>query len=567
MGYINTVNQAGTKYKINDAKEIARGGEGIIYEIDSHLVAKIYHDGIEPLNQAKFDFLKKLDKNLFIAPQELLFNSKSKVVGFIMEYLDSNFYPLSSLYTKSFCAAHGVDKKVKVKIIESLIKAVDYAHKMKVVIGDLNCFNIMVNNNGDIKLIDTDSYQVPGFYHSGRLLDDIRDYYYQGRVDENSDCYALSILSFNLLAFTHPFKGIHKKYMKISDRIIHKIPVFANDPELIVPKCYEPINDINLMGQYKRFYLNGERFLMSLSDINANMLIIAINQPSLIKKYEQEDLVITALSGDIFVKNVFCTETKLIIETESDFLIYDAKNKGYVSMVDTVSKANYDQVFVGKTNILFRKDKQLFVHTGVGKFTELTSFIFPEKYIFKQYEDILVVIDYDKMTKIFIDEVFGGIIKFTTMSVFGKGFQSYKGLVYNSGGKQLVFYNESGKEMSSVTLPVKIQDMYQNKNIGIIEYVEKKEIKYKFFKIKDLKISVSQNEIDYWSEFAFRLDKDGEGFIFKPVDDAIKIIRTQDFAEVSELKCDLVSSQSVLRNTNSGLVLLEDGKAWLLNKK
>ncbi|HEY9705002.1 MAG TPA: hypothetical protein V6C58_21365, partial [Allocoleopsis sp.] len=70
-----------------------------------------------------------------------------------------------------------------------------------------------------------------------------------------------------------------------------------------------------------------------------------------------------------------------------------------------------------------------------------------------------------------------------------------------------------------------------------------------------------------WSEFAFRTDKDGEGFIFMPADDAIKIVRTQDFAEVSELKCNLVSSDSVLRNTNSGLVLLDNGKVWLLNKK
>ena len=424
MGYINAVNQSGKKYRINDVKEIARGGEGIIYELDNNTVAKMYHDGIDPLNQAKFDFLKKLDKNLFIAPQELLFDSKSIVKGFTMEYLDNTFYPLSNLFTKSFCASHNVDKKVKLKAIESLIKALDYAHRMKVVVGDLNCFNIMVNNAGDIKLIDTDSYQVPGFHHSGRLLDDIRDYFYQGRVDEKSDFYALSILSFNMLSFTHPFKGIHKQYMKLSDRIIHKIPVFATDPDLIVPKCYEPIQDPNLMGQYKRFYMNGERFLMSLSDINANLVVIAVNQPSLIKKYQQDDLIITSISGDIVVKNLFCTDTRMVIETEKDFMIYDTKNKGYVTLSDTISKSGYDQVFVGNRNILFKKDSNLFVYNSNGTITQITSFVFPDKYIHKQYEDILVVIDYDNMYKIFIDDVFGTVVKMTTVSVFGKGFQS-----------------------------------------------------------------------------------------------------------------------------------------------
>lgn len=567
MSFLNVVNQGGKKYKINLNHEIARGGEGAIYELDNNLVAKIYHDGIEPLNQSKFDFLKKLDKTLFIAPQELLFDSKSKVKGFAMEYLDNSFYPISSLFTKSFCASHNIDKKVKLKSIENIIKAIDYAHKMKVVIGDLNCFNIMVNNKGDIKLIDTDSYQVPGFHHSGRLLDDIRDYFYQGRIDENSDYYALSILSFNMLSFTHPFKGIHKQYMKLSDRIIHKIPVFVNDPELIVPKCYEPINDTNLMGQFKRFYLNGERFLMSLSDINANLIVLAANQPSLIKKYEQGDLIITSVSGDIIIKNVFCTETKMVLETENDFLIYDSKNKGYVNLTDTISKKDYDQIFVGNKNVLLRRDKNLFIYHGIGKVVQLTSFVLPDKFILKQYEDILMVIDYDNMYKIFIDDVFGSVIKLITINVFGKGFQSYRSLIYNSGGKQNIFYNESGKDISIVNLPVKIQDLYQNKNIGIIQYVEKKQIKYKFFKIKDLKLNVSQNEMSNWTDFAFRAEKDGEGFIFMPDDNKIMVIRSQDFAEISSMKCDLVSSESTIRSTNAGLALFDNGKVWLLNKK
>jgi hypothetical protein len=458
---------------------------------------------------------------------------------------------------------------VKLKVIDNLIKAVDYAHKMKVVIGDLNCFNIMVNNHGDIKLIDTDSYQVPGFAHSGRLLDDIRDYYYQGRVDENSDCYALSILSFNMLSFTHPFKGIHKKYMKMMDRIIHKIPIFVTDPDLIIPKCYEPISDPNLMNQFKKCYLNGERFLISLSDINANLIVIAVNQPSLVKKYEQHDLIITNVSGDVVIKSIFCSETRLVLETNSDFLVYDAKNKGYVSLIDTVSKTDYEQVFVGKKNILFRKGSHLFVHNGVRNFTKITSWSLPEnnKYIFKQYDDIILVVDYDNMYKVFIDDAFGSIIKFTTTSAFGRGFQNYRSMIYNSGGKQNIFYNESGRDISIVNLPVKIQDLYQQRNVGMIQYLEKKDVKYKFFKVKDMKMHVSQNEIPQWSDFAYRFEKDGEGFIFMPVDDAIKIIRTQDFAEISELKCDLVSAQSVLRNTNSGLILHEDGKVWLLNKK
>ena len=179
----------------------------------------------------------------------------------------------------------------------------------------------------------------------------------------------------------------------------------------------------------------------------------------------------------------------------------------------------------------------------------------------------MVVIDYDKMTKIFIDECYGSIVKVVNTNVYGKGFQSYNSLIYSAGGKQNIFYNESGNEVSIVNLSFKIQDLYQDKNIGIIQYIENKEIKYKFFKIRNLKISVSQNTIDNWSNFAFRGDKDGEGFLFVPVDDAITILRTQDFAEISEMKCGLVSTNSIIKNTDSGLILFENSKVWLLNKK
>jgi serine/threonine protein kinase len=567
MSFINVISQNGKKYKINLNREIARGGEGVIYELDTATVAKVYHDGIVPINQKKFDFIKKLDKKYFIAPEELLFDAKSKVVGFTMSYLGSEFFPLSNIFTKSFCTAHNIDKKVKLKIIESLIKALEYAHSLKIVIGDLNCFNIMINNQGDIKMIDTDSYEVPGIVHSGRLLDDIRDYLYQGRIDEKSDCFALSILAFNMLAFTHPFKGIHKQYLKLADRMIHKAPIFVNDPDLKVPKCYEPIQDKNFMSQFERFYLKGERFLLSLSDVNPHLVVLTVNNPSAVKTYDQGDLLITNIASNCGIKQIMATNTLLVIETDTDFKVYDSRNKGYVTLSDNISKTDYDKIFVGKKNILLKKDKNLFVYHGKGKVTKITSFEFPDTYILKQYEDMIVVIDYDNMYKIFIDEVMGSIIKISQMSVYGKGFQSYNSLVYNSGGKQNIFYNESGKEMSIVNLPIRIRDLKQQDTVGVLEFDEKQATKYKLFKIKDSKIHISSSELPGWTNFCYRKTEGAEGFVFVPVDDAIKIYRTQDFAEISEMKCDLVTSESTLKNTNAGIVLLEDDKVWLLNKK
>jgi serine/threonine protein kinase len=357
---IQAVAKRGT-INIDPAKEINQGGEGTVYEIDSDTVAKIYHPGVNPISIKKFQFLSGLDPNYFVAPIELLYDTKGIVIGYTMKYIDQSFFPLSNLYNKKFCQTNKIDKKIKMKVIEKLIAAVKYAHKENVVIGDLNPFNILVNDKGVIKLIDTDSYQTPGFPHSHILMDEIRDYLYQGRVSKDSDFFALSILSFNMLAFLHPFKGIHKTYKKIGDRMIHKLPVFTNNPDIKIPKCYEPIQDNNFMSQFKKLYLQGERFLLSLTGVDNSLIATSpLKKPSLVKKYEQDDLIITMITQSETVVNVNFTDDLGVIETNSSFLIYDVKNKGYVTQKHRISKSEYDKAFVGNNNILLKKGKEIY---------------------------------------------------------------------------------------------------------------------------------------------------------------------------------------------------------------
>lgn len=570
MSFINVTSGSGVKYRIDAAKQVGQGGEGVIYDIGNDIVAKIYHDGIEVLQQNKFDYLNKLDKNLFICPLELLYNGigKSKnVVGFTMPYLKPEYFPLTNLYTKSFCNTNNIDNKIKLLVIDNLIKAVEYAHSMKIVIGDLNCLNIMVNNQGSIKLIDTDSYQTPGFKHSGRLLEDIRDFLYQGHINAESDFFALSVLTFNMLAYIHPFKGIHKQYLKIGDRMIHKMPVFTDVQNLKLPKCYEPIQDINLMSQFEKLYLKGERFIMSLNKAIASNITMVAAKPVLIKQYTQDQLTITNISGTQKPINVYCSESVLIIETLEDFIIYSAKNKSYVTIQDTVSKKDYEQVFLGEKNLFFKKNEHLFLYNSPGKFVKITSFSFPVQHLTQQYGNILLVVSHDNMSKLYLDEAIGGVVKSSITSVFGKGFKKYNSLIYNSGGRQNLFYNPRNIETSMISLPIKTEDLYQNKNVGIVQYLNNEIIKYKFFKIKDLKITFAKDEILSHCNFAFKQNQDGEGMIFVPADDKILCIRSQDFAQISELKCDLVSTDSILKNTTAGLILLEDNIVWLLNKK
>lgn len=574
MSTIRCKNIHGKSYDVQMSKELASGGEGIVYEINSNTVAKIYHPGITPINVKKFNFLSKLDQNYFVSPLELLYNSKGDVIGYTMKYIDQSFYPLSNLYNKKFCKNNGITKKIKMKVIERLIAAVEYAHKEDIVIGDFNPFNVLVNNSGVVKFIDTDSYETPGFKHSHILLDEIRDYYYQGRVSKESDFFALSIIVFNMLSFLHPFKGMHRVYKKIGDRMIQKLPVFINDPDITIPKCYEPIQDNNFMSQFKKFYLNGERFILSLTGIDNSIVATSpLTKPSLIKKYEQGDIIVTMVSQDAEIVNVFFMAKQGVVETNSEYLIYDSSNKGYLNLKTRIKKSDWDKVFVGNENILLKKGNELWRYEKNGNVELLKNFKFPPVHIINQMGDIIVVIGPDDMYKLFIDIVGAGTIHTEHVGVYGKAFNNNNGFIHNSAGKQNIFYN-SGKNVSIVQSPVDhVMGVFQFKNVGIVQYSEKDKVRYKFFKIEGLKMKISNSDIESFSHLTFipNLDREGreerDGIIFLPFDRGIKIYRTNDFEEIGQMKLDLVSEQSVLQKTDSGILLWEDNTICLLNRK
>lgn len=562
------------KIKIDPSKEINQGGEGVVYEIDSSTVAKIYHKGIKPIDPSRFRFLSSLDPNYFVSPIELLYDEKGIVIGYTMAYINQQeFYPLSNIYSKKFCANHGIDKKVKMKIIEKLISAVNYAHKEDVIIGDLNPYNILINDRGVVKFIDTDSYQTPGSKHSDRLLDDIRDYMYQGRVSKDSDFFALSVLSFNMLAFLHPFKGMHKTYKRMADRMIHKLPVFINDPDIKIPKCYEPIQDQNFMGQFKRMYLNGERFILSLTGVDNNIIAVSpLAKPDMVKSYEQDELIITMISQGEDIMNIFFLNNQGMIETEHEFVVYNTKNKGYVNLRHRINKKDWDKVFIGEDKVFLKKDEKLFLYKGGDKYEEMKNFTFPKKHIITQMGNTLIVIGEDDMYKIFLDEVGPEMVSMKNLSVFGKGFTNHNGFIHNSSGKQNIFYN-SGRDISIIQSPVKLKGVFQDKNVGIFQYEEKRKVKQKFFKIDGMNIKVSKDDISSVRHFAYipNVDSSGkaqsEGMIFSPEDDKIVIYRTNDFERIGEMACSLITSQSVLYKSNAGIIAWEGNQIAILNKK
>lgn len=550
-------------YDLDDSKEIARGGEGFLLPVPGNkkMVAKIYHQGCVSITEPKFTYLNRLDNTFFIKPLELLYDKSRMICGITMEFLSSDFYPLDTLFNKNFCLKNVINSPVKEKIAKQLIAAVKSAHNIQVNIGDLSGLNVMTNNKGEIKFIDVDSYEVPGIKHTNKLLEDIRDYLYGSHVSVNSDFFALSVIIFNYITYLHPFKGVHKKIPKMAERMIRKIPVFLNDPDLIIPKCYEVIKDKFLQDQFEGIYIRGERFLLSVDKL-AQPLMGKKVQPQTI---QEADVMLLNVVNQKEIEYAYFSNIQGMIRTSDEYLIYDTSTRGAMYLKATLKRTEYVDVFVGAQNIITVVGNKLFEFNKISRTsTPITNLTINPKARFIHLGDYIMMIEEDAFYKIYLDEIKYGNIKYERTSAFGPGFMTHNGMIQNVGGVHYVHYNVENY-LSLTPSPVNLHGVFQQKDIGIAQYTEKQHVKFKFYNINKGQFTFYQ-ETDSFSNFAYKGTNMNDANIFQPKDNIIEVLRGLDLYKIAEIKCSLVSTDTKLYCTNAGIVVINEDEAWLLNK-
>ncbi len=222
-------------------KEIASGGEGIVYAIqeESKLVAKIYRSGkLSSEHQLKLRAMLKnplLDLSMRIRGHititwviDLLVDPQTlKFVGYLMPKLPQGMVALHNCYNAN-------DRRKKLphfhygslhKVALNLAEIVSVIHRNEYVIGDINESNICVGEKSVVTIIDTDSFQVRDGSKTYRCLVAKGEYVppelslllkrlgksYKDidRVVEH-DLFGLAVIMFQLLMNgTHPFDGIY----------------------------------------------------------------------------------------------------------------------------------------------------------------------------------------------------------------------------------------------------------------------------------------------------------------------------------------------------------------------
>lgn len=563
MAIIKLYDSGGNEVKIDDSKEISRGGEGRIIQLDKNHVVKLYLPGIQPITDQKFAELHALQPAEFIKPLRILKDKKGVVNGFVMKIVSSDNYPLYSAYNLNFCDQHKLTLQYKHKVIDKLIDSVNHVHSKNIIIGDLNPFNILINDTAKVNFIDVDSYQTPGTKHSGRLLDDIRDYLFNGEITTNSDYFALAVMAFNFLTNVHPFKGVHKVYGGLNERMIHRIPIFDKDPNLIVPKCYKPIQDQNLQNQFMRIFKLGERFLINLH--SGQQIIIPV-QPVQTKKHSMKDIMVHDILLNTAIKKILTTDKKMVIITSDDIAyLYDVSQKGYATCKNHYTLQPSDQLYLINSNTFILRNNSLYIlDTDNLNLNKLEGF-YSNEYILHthQYEDVLAIVTENNLYTIYLNNIIQNkYIKFDVTPVHGLSFKSTTGLIQNVGGQTFIRYNYKGT-LNKIMFPKYLQDIYQIGDIGIAQYIENKKIVNKLFKINGLKIELGQEEFRHLTQLGYNPNI----FIAMPEDDKLKILRFVDFANIAEITCDLVDDMSQIHHTNAGLIIKTEKNIYLINRR
>ena len=174
-------------------------GTGEVY----YILRKFNHPNISQI----YDVIRDNDKIIVL---EEFINGET-----ISEYLESDLF-----------SPDGV-----VKIISSLCDALDFLHSHKIIHKDIKPENVMIDNNGNVKLIDFDSSRVYKPFKSndtvfmGTIGYAPPEQYGMNCTDERSDIYALGVLMNVMLTGKVPESKLYDgKFRKIIEKCTQTVP-------------------------------------------------------------------------------------------------------------------------------------------------------------------------------------------------------------------------------------------------------------------------------------------------------------------------------------------------------
>lgn len=206
---------------------LAEGGEAFIYEYDDAHVLKIFKDHID-LDEKESKVSKLINKKLpnnVIKPLEIVTNDKNKFIGYVMKKINGEEF--KKLSNKKFIKINKINVNDISLLLINIKNTIKELHKLDIFIGDLNDSNLLFNNK-EVYFIDVDSWSIEDL-PCNVCMETFKDPLLKHNLfNKQTDSFAFSILAFKTFTRLHPFGGITKPEMEITDRIKNKLSVIDN---------------------------------------------------------------------------------------------------------------------------------------------------------------------------------------------------------------------------------------------------------------------------------------------------------------------------------------------------
>lgn len=523
---------------IKNSREIAAGGEGRIVEHPNNKdVIKIYHTP-RPISFEKH--LKDLAKlsNAFVKPVDV-YTEGNKVLGFSMKYVNLNDYWLfNNLFNKGFCTSNNIDTTFKVKVLNKLKIELEKIHAAKIYIGDLNQYNLFVNEKAEILFVDVDSFKTSNQDHSGVLLDDIRDWT-TSNIDNKTDAWSFDILSFWSMTYCHPFKWVVPGNKEtLEQRVKSGKSILAKISGIKIPPLYLPLPS-NIAQQFEEIF-KGRRYMVSF-DGSVVKVPVQITQ-----SIPTSDLLIRSIIDDVY--DVYTNNNQISVRTSKGWKLIVTDTQKVTRELNLSIDADYLYPSSTVSEYVYIKDDSIF---STNK-TFNNSFSKPE-YFFTNGS--LLIIDYarDMQYNMFIDKQLSGSIQKDSNPIFAKSVL-FRGVpIQNFGSKKFLNIPSQDKY---ILVPVSehTKDAFYYGGVTAVE-TKNKGTDYTLIVNKPIK------DLDYLPYFTRKANN-----ILLPEDGFIEVLDL-DGNTVTKFNVSNCTRSSRLYNTNSGIVMLENKVLYLLNTK
>ncbi len=254
----------GKRVTLDPGALLGQGGEAEVYDLHDGRVLKWWkppqHPDFEGLPDAQEQAKKRIAEaparlralpgnlpNAVVVPCGLALDGHKHVVGYLMQKVTGE--PLHSYGELKWRRDHPVAGEDIVAMLLSLHDAIAGLHKARVVVGDCNDLNVLVDGTR-VHLIDVDSYQFGGHtcpmfterFLDPRLCDTtmmpVRPH------DEASDWFAFATMTLRTLLGVGPWGGVHQpadpsKRCPAPARALRRVSVFADG--IIYPRAARPL--------------------------------------------------------------------------------------------------------------------------------------------------------------------------------------------------------------------------------------------------------------------------------------------------------------------------------------